>query len=125
MLTVCVNKSVRNGQITGRTIRGFHLSIMRHRIERQLQPNSMPRTQQIPSINHRIYQIWPSDFILFPTLNLPHRDTRFDWIEAMKQNSWKELKAYWKVPIKSVSKTVKNAGICILHKMRPSLTATE
>ena len=30
---VCVRKSVRNGQICGRTIRGFYTTIMRYRIE--------------------------------------------------------------------------------------------
>ena len=57
----------------------------------------------------------PCDFFLFPKLKLTLRGTRFDLIEAIKRNSWKELKAIPKVPIKSVSKTGKNTGIRVLH----------
>lgn len=35
----------------------------------------------------------PSDYFLFPKLKLPLRGTRFESIESIKENSWKELKA--------------------------------
>ena len=41
--SVCVRKSVRNGQICRRTIRGFYTTIMRHRKERQFWSNLRPK----------------------------------------------------------------------------------
>ncbi|KZC03764.1 hypothetical protein WN55_04220 [Dufourea novaeangliae] len=35
----------------------------------------------------------PCDFFLFPKLKLPLRERRFESIEAIKENSLKELKA--------------------------------
>ena len=62
-----------------------------------------------------VYHEFISDFFLSPKLKLPPRCTRFDSIEAIKQNSWKELKAILESTYKKYFEDCKNAGICVLH----------
>ena len=102
----------------------FYTTIIRNHKERQLWPNL--RTKNATnSIDHLPYSPYLAScgFFLFQKLILPLRGTRFDSIEAVKQNLWKELKAIPESAYKKCFEDWKNAGICVLHQMGPTLKA--
>ena len=91
---VCVRKSVRNGQIYGRKIHGFlhddnapsHRAAVVTIFKAKNATNTIDQPPYLPNLVS-------CDFFLFPRLKLSFRGTRFDSIEAIKQNSWENLKA--------------------------------